>query len=121
MKNRHKYPRNWRHLARACKEKAGWRCEKCGIAHGTPRWSIWTEREWPVYLQAAHVHHDQANEEPALIAVCPSCHYRYFRRPGAHTWLYHEMRKHRILLERRGYHGPWPDRVRAATTGGKNQ
>jgi hypothetical protein len=108
MKNRHNYPANWRKLARACKERAGWRCQKCGIAHKTLRWSPWTEREWPVYLQAAHVNHDPSNEEPELACVCPACHWRYYRRPGGqHTWLYYERRKHRILLGRQGYHGPW--------------
>lgn len=108
MRNRKKYPPHWRKLARVCKERAGYRCEKCGIAHGTPRFSPWTEREWPVYLQAAHINHDQENEAPALVAVCPSCHWRYFRKPGQRlTFGVLEARKHRILLERRGYHGPW--------------
>src|SRR5579859_6016937 len=107
MHNRKKYPKHWHKLARACKERARWLCQKCGIAHGTPRFSIWTLKEWPVYLQAAHVNHDQESEAPELVCVCPACHWRYYRRPGQNAWQYHERRKHRILLERRGYHGPW--------------
>lgn len=107
MRNRKKYPANWRALALACKERAAWRCSKCGIEHGTKRFSLWTGREWPVFLQAAHINHDPENETPELAAVCPACHWRYYRKPGAHSWLYHERRKHQALLERRNYHGPW--------------
>lgn len=108
MRNRKKYPRQWQAIARACKIAANWRCQKCGIAHGTPRLSIWTLKEWPVYLQAAHRNHDQENETPDLVCVCPSCHWRYYRRPGQTlTNGVLEARKHRICLERSGYHGPW--------------
>lgn len=108
MRNRRAYPKGWRRLALACKIRAGWKCEKCGVSHGALRRSVWTGRLWPVYLQAAHVCHDQANESPDLVCCCPTCHWRYYRRPG--QLLTHgqvEARKHRIALERRGYHGPW--------------
>lgn len=109
MHHRKKYPPNWKQLSRACKDAAGWICERCGVKHGTRRYSTWTGREWPVYLQAAHRYHDPHNATPDLVCVCPTCHWKYFRRPGAsaRSWLYHERRKHRILLERAGYHGPW--------------
>lgn len=108
MRNRKSYPANWPELARICKERAAWRCQKCGIAHKTKRLSLWTGREWPVYLQAAHVNHDPENEAPELACVCPACHWRYYRRPGQRlTNGQVEQRKHRIALEKAGYHGPW--------------
>ena len=98
MRNRQKYPRSWRRLARECKERADWRCQRCGVKHGTLRLSRWTGREWPVYLQAAHLKHDQENETPELIAVCPTCHWRYFRRPGQRAAWMIEKLKHQKLI-----------------------
>ena len=100
MRNRKAYPRNWPRLARACKEAARWHCQKCGVKHGWLRYSIWTGRYWPVYLQAAHINHDQENEAPELVAVCARCHWRYYRKPGASKWLYYERRMHQELIKR---------------------
>jgi hypothetical protein len=100
MKNRANYPKNWKQLAHACKVAAGWKCQKCGIAHGTMRYSVWTNRNWPVYLVAAHIHHDPANPHPELLAVCPSCHWHYFRRPGQRAlWMISERKKHQYLIK----------------------
>jgi hypothetical protein len=99
MRNRKQYPRNWRELARACKERARWLCERCGVAHGTPRRSIWTGRIWPVYLQAAHVHHDKDNPVPELVAVCPTCHWRYYRKSNQIPAWFIEKLKHRKLIQ----------------------
>jgi len=97
---RRRYPRNWEELARACKERAGWKCEDCGIeqytivisAKGTPYF---------IYLHAAHVHHDPANPQPELVALCVACHARMdsaHREREARVHL--DMLKHlRLLLE----------------------
>jgi len=99
VRNRRKYPKDWKQLSTACKERAGWCCERCGVAHGTMRTSWWTGREWPVYLQAAHVKHDPHNQSPELVAVCPACHWRYFRRPGQRAvWVMLEKLKHQQLI-----------------------
>ena len=86
MRDRQRYPKEWHLLATQCKDHAGWRCERCGVRQGTLRYSLRTEREWPVWLHAAHVHHDHDNAEPELICVCPSCHWittgRTFCQPG---------------------------------------
>lgn len=98
MRNHQRYGRDWKHRARAAKERAGWKCSKCGVSHGTPRYSEWTEREWPVYLQAHHPNFDPENVEAELIVVCPRCHWRFYRRPGERpAWLIEAM-KHRKLL-----------------------
>lgn len=68
------------------------------MRHGTPRVSTWTGREWPVWLQAAHKHHDQNNPNPELIAVCPRCHWRYYRKPGQKAAWMIEQIKHRQLI-----------------------
>jgi len=88
---RRRYPPNWEQLARACKERAGWQCEHCHVkqhtlmtsAKGTP---------YIIYLHAAHTHHDPPNPQPALIALCVSCHARYDAG--------HRQRQRRIALER---------------------
>ena len=57
-------PKNWKTIATDCKEKANWRCEKCGVKHRTIRISRWTQKEYTVYLQAAHKNHDPDNQTP---------------------------------------------------------
>jgi hypothetical protein len=82
-----------------CKERAGWRCEKCGVKHGTIRRSLHTGRAYPVWLQAAHPNHDPENPDPELVAVCGSCHWHYYRRPGTRpAWLIEKL-KHQKLLD----------------------
>lgn len=98
MRNSKKYPKNWRELSTQCKERAEWRCTSCGVEHGTPRRSPWTGREWPVYLQAAHIDHNPDCAEPALTAVCPRCHWRFYRKPGQPAAWMIESLKHRRLL-----------------------
>jgi len=103
MRNKKSYPREWRKLARHCKEAANWQCVKCGVEQGHKRKSKWTGRSWPVYLQAAHVNHDQANASPDLVCVCPYCHWHFYRRRDQiPAWLFEKV-KHRIVLEREGY------------------
>src|SRR5437773_740133 len=60
--NSSRYPKQWTQLAQECKERAGWRCQKCGIRHGQIRWSLHTGRAFPVWLAAAHTNHDPENE-----------------------------------------------------------
>lgn len=102
MKNRHRYPQNWPHLARECKEQANWQCEHCAVPHGTPRVGRRTGRPYRVALAASHLDHDPENPDPRLAALCPSCHGRY-------DWSYYERQeqtrlermKHRMLLKQR--------------------
>lgn len=91
MKYRSLYPSNWDALARACKERAGWRCEFCGVPQGAQVISQRTGAVYTVYLGAAHVNHDPWNPAPLLIALCPSCHGRY-------DWSWRE-RERRAALE----------------------
>ena len=55
--NRRDYPAQWEQMAGAAKERAGWRCERCGVRHG----QMAVNRHGVLYvvrLAAAHVHHD---------------------------------------------------------------
>jgi hypothetical protein len=97
MNNRKKYPRNWRKLARACKERAGWQCKECFVQHGTLRIS-WAGRPYPVYMVAAHKLHDPFNPSPDLVCVCPRGHWRFYRRQGQPAVWVIERMKHRKLL-----------------------
>lgn len=98
MRNRKAYPAQWRAMSRACKDRAGWQCERCGVAHGSTRRSVWTGREYTVYLQAAHVKHDPFNEQPELAAVCPTCHWRHYRKPGQRpAWLIEKLKHQRLI------------------------
>ena len=62
------YPANWKDLATACKQRAGWRCEECGATE---------------HLGAAHVNHDPENPNPELRCLCWPCHTRYDAATGA--------------------------------------
>lgn len=99
MRNRKNYPKDWKKKARACKEAAGWMCEECGVEQRTLRQSPWTGKVWPVFLQAAHKDHDPANESPNLVAVCPRCHWHYYRKPGQPAAWMIEQIKHRQLIQ----------------------
>ncbi len=99
MRNRKKYPRGWSKITREAREQAGNCCQKCGVAHGTKRVSPWTGREWPVWLQCAHINHDPENPNPVLAVVCPRCHWRHYRKPGQRAaWVALEREKHRRLI-----------------------
>ncbi len=104
MKHRWLYPEHWEELASACKSRAGWRCEFCGIAHRTPVVSERTGVVYTVYLAAAHLDHDPWNPAPRLAALCPSCHGRYdWQDYERKRWLELEILRHQVWLEAHGY------------------
>jgi hypothetical protein len=76
------YPANWKDLATACKQRAGWRCEECGATE---------------HLGAAHVNHDPENPNPELRCLCWPCHRRYDVATGAN----HAGKNARRLATRR--------------------
>lgn len=76
---RERYPANWKELAEACKQRADWKCEQCGIANGTELIGRKRGNRYKVRLTAAHLDHDPENPEPRLIALCEACHLRYDR------------------------------------------
>lgn len=97
---RRKYPQNWEAMARACKERAGWKCEECGVAQHTLAVSR-RGKPYIVYLAACHVNHDQASPDPELKALCVVCHGRhdYQQRQQAARVHVERMKHLRRLIE----------------------
>lgn len=60
------YPDNWPEIAKAVKERAGWRCERCSAPHN------------PAVGRTLTVHHLDGNksniEDWNLAALCQACH-----------------------------------------------
>lgn len=67
------YPRNWRSIAQACKERADWSCVRCGVCLADPG-----------VRHLLHAHHCDAdpsnNARSNLAALCVACH---AEQPGA--------------------------------------
>jgi len=71
--DRSKYPADWDAIARKVKERAGWRCERCGTPHGTDLGRR--------ILTVHHKDHNPANcATENLIALCDACHLREERK-----------------------------------------
>jgi hypothetical protein len=65
-RHRHEYAANWPERSRATKDAAGWTCEACRNPHG----------KLPYVLTVHHLHHDVANPDAVLLALCARCHLR---------------------------------------------
>lgn len=92
--NRHRYPRDWKQIRAAILERAGHRCEQCGIPNyawrnnATGRWTedigradAWFfdgNRVTRIVLTIAHIDHTPENcAQDNLRALCQRCHLRY--------------------------------------------
>lgn len=73
---RYRYPANWDEMSKACKDRAGWRCQRqqCGAAHGDLRIGLVSGKEYTVVIAACHVNHDPENPDAQLISLCQACH-----------------------------------------------
>ena len=101
MRRRRLYPADWEQMAWQCKERAGWRCEDCGVAHGTRLISERTGVVTTVYLAAAHLDHDPWNPDARLAALCPACHARYdYSWRERQRWLALEQLRHHLWVQR---------------------
>lgn len=88
MWDRRRYPPNWEEIALAIKERAGWCCEWCGVAHGTWRTSR-KGKPYQVVMTVAHLGIPYPDGRPGnrddkwdvrpenLACLCQSCHRRY--------------------------------------------
>lgn len=107
MKWRWLYPRAWEKLARECKERAGWKCEECGVAHCAQIINYDTGEVKRAIIAAAHIDHDPWNEHPRLRALCQFCHARYdYSQRERERWLALERKRHQWLVRR------WKERER---------
>ena len=72
---RGRYPAGWKAIARAVKEEAGWKCERCGKQCRRPGEPFDTHRNT---LTVAHLDHTPENcARENLMAMCAPCHLRY--------------------------------------------
>jgi len=61
-----KYPKDWPKLAKACKDKNNWCCERCGHPH---------DKAAGYCLTVHHLDFDPSNREPwDHAALCQRCH-----------------------------------------------
>ena len=65
-RNKHRYPPDWKEIAKRVKDEAGWRCEACDNPHGPS----------PYILTVDHLNHDPENRAAVLMALCQRCHLR---------------------------------------------
>ena len=71
------YPADWEAISRSIRERAGWRCEACGVAQGTSLIGA-SGKPYDVVLTVAHLNHEPADVRPEnLRAWCQTCHLRY--------------------------------------------
>lgn len=67
-----KYPSDWKSIRAFILERAGNRCEACGVENHTNRQDTY------IVLTIAHIDHDVNNNDPGnLQALCQRCHLRY--------------------------------------------
>lgn len=60
------YPPNWKEVATAVKDEAGWRCVRCDAPHSVEGWRI---------LTVHHLDGDKSNSRWFnLVALCQRCH-----------------------------------------------
>ncbi len=88
MWDRRRYPPNWEEIALTIKERAGWCCEWCGVAHSTWR-SSRKGKPYQVVMTVAHLGIPYPDGRPGnrddkwdvrpenLACLCQSCHRRY--------------------------------------------
>lgn len=88
MWDRLRYPPNWEEIALAIKERAGWCCEWCSVAHRAER-SGRKGKLYKVVMTVAHLgipypdgrpgdKHDKWDVRPENLAcLCQACHLRF--------------------------------------------
>ena len=79
--NKSRYPGNWKQIRLEILERAGHRCEFCGIENYAIR-----ENGTRVILTIAHLDHIPENCDPSnLRALCQACHLKYDAKHHAQT------------------------------------
>ena len=91
---RHRYPENWPVISRACKDRANWHCEHCGVIHGALCIGTVHGKEYKTAIAACHPNNDPENPNAELLALCKACHMRLDAMQHART----RMRKRREAM-----------------------
>lgn len=91
------YPKNWREVREAIKERAEHRCEVCGVEEGSIMVSRRTGRRYILYLHAAHLSENPKDTRRSnLRCLCPSCHMKLDRTQEAQERKSHHRRGYRL-------------------------
>ena len=72
---RERYPADWEQIAFAVKERAGWKCQKCGKQCRRPGEPYDTHKNTLTVAHLNHTPEDVSKEN--LMAMCAPCHLRY--------------------------------------------
>lgn len=76
--NRNRYPKNWKQIRAAILDRAGNRCEFCGVENHTYRLNPKTGQQARIVLTIAHLDHTPEHCVPDnLRALCQRCHNAY--------------------------------------------
>lgn len=76
--NRNRYPKNWKQIRAAILDRAGNRCEFCGVENHTYRLNPKTGQQARIVLTIAHLDHTPEHcEQDNLRALCQRCHNAY--------------------------------------------
>ena len=79
-----RYPNNWNEITLNLKQKAGWRCQKCGLQCLKPsdKTAHLTKSDRAKLTLAVHHRNYQPedNREENLVCVCTGCHLGYHTR-----------------------------------------
>ena len=69
-----RYPNDWKSIALAVKENAGWVCQKCGMQCRKPGEPFDTHKRT---LTVHHINHTPEDcRKENLVALCSGCHLR---------------------------------------------
>jgi hypothetical protein len=86
--DRARYPENWKEISKAVKDRAGWKCEACGIKHHTMRLNA-KGKPFREFMTTAHLGvtladgspgdpRDKSDNRPENLACyCTRCHLLY--------------------------------------------
>lgn len=76
IKNKARYPENWKEVSLKARKRAGWKCELCHAENGHPHPITGSK----VVLTVHHIEHlegtPEDNQYPNLIVLCQRCHLR---------------------------------------------
>ena len=93
--NKARYPKDWKIISRRIRDRAGDKCEECGVPNGvyrnnrTNEWTrdlmqveVWDlvdrDKTAKIVLTVAHLNHTPEDCRPEnLKAMCQRCHLRY--------------------------------------------
>lgn len=85
LENKNRYPRNWKEISLRIRDRAGNRCEQCGVGNGAHVERL-GGRLVRVVLTVAHMDHQPENcADENLKALCQKCHLNYDRFQHAAT------------------------------------